>query len=220
MDCFNAMNKRELQFLRRWGMLRWLYSGLLRVLARVSDFTLCHIFIRPIYPQSSDKQVNSRFSFRLLTADEIHLHADNPALEIDHDFIARALALGDNCSGAFDKDKLIAYSWRAYSATPHTDDIFINFASRYRYGYKAFTLPEYRGQQILQQLHRYTDYLTRNGRQQQLSCINTHNFPSIHYIHNCGGKTSGMAGYLSLFGKTFFFRSPTAKRIGFYFSKA
>ena len=59
-----------------------------------------------------------------------------------------SLDRGNICAAAFDRDRMVAYVWRSFSTAPHTDGLWVTFERPYRYGYKAFTAPAYRGQHL------------------------------------------------------------------------
>jgi len=62
------------------------------------------------------------------------------------DFVAEALAKGDECFGILDGQTLAAYSW--YSTKPtriRPPDLFLRIDGHYIYMYKGFTVTEGNG---------------------------------------------------------------------------
>ena len=130
--------------------------------------------------------------------------------------IESALANGDLCFAAFDKDQMVAFTWRCYSRTLHEPEIWATTEKPFRYGYKAYTLPEYRGQHILNP--QFTDHICQSkGYEYATGFIETHNYSSIKSAKRHGNRVVGYAGYLTIFGRVIPFRSPGAKRFGFAF---
>jgi GNAT superfamily N-acetyltransferase len=194
---------------RPWGSIMrrirpWLY--------------LAHVTTRPLYeiPRLLPPE---GIEVRYPTREELHDAADRGDMMLDKQRVDDSLARGDLCSVAFDGKKLIGYAWNAFRTAPHVDDIWIEFQAPYRYGYKSFVLPEYRGRRISNGTAPHSDADSiRQGFTHAISFVETHNYKSIRA--NCrhpGRRFEGIAGYFRLFGKVFPFRSPPVKRLGFRF---
>lgn len=136
--------------------------------------------------------------------------------QLNEEEIHRVFDQGDVCLGAFDGDRLVAFTFRCYSKAQHEPGIYIHVNKPYRYGYKAFTHPEYRGQRLFDAS--IADPICRSkGFNQSLGFIETHNYSSMKRSRRNGNRIVGMAGYFKLFGKVFAFRSSGAKQFGFAF---
>jgi RimJ/RimL family protein N-acetyltransferase len=69
-------------------------------------------------------------------------------LDMDHRFVAAALARGDRCFGTLSGDTVTSYAWYSTRATPIGDGLWLEFAEEHAYMYKAFTVPEHRGRRL------------------------------------------------------------------------
>ncbi len=139
--------------------------------------------------------------------------------EISADFAEVAMARGDHCAAAFDGDRMISYAWRTYACAPfHADrhcDVWLEIAPPFRYGYKALTLPEFRGLRLQDQLIGVSDELClRRGLTHALGCVETHNFSSLRADKKRGTVLSGYVVLFHIAGKTFLWRSPGARAQG------
>lgn len=133
--------------------------------------------------------------------------------------VEAALTRGDLCAAAFDGERIVAYTWRAFHTAPHAHDLCLRFRTPYRYGYKAFTLPACRGMHLQTFLAPVTDAICiERGRDHGIGFIETHNFPSITMSRRNGHRHAGYIGYLRVFGRPLCFRSPAAVRLGFGFA--
>ncbi|MGH8222738.1 MAG: hypothetical protein ACREQZ_07170 [Woeseiaceae bacterium] len=81
---------------------------------------------------------------------ELGTHAADSAYELDTRVVDEAKARGDCCVGVFAGPKLVSYSFNSRLAT-HIDPEFVfRFPEGWVYHFKAFTLPEWRGQRLHQ----------------------------------------------------------------------
>jgi hypothetical protein len=138
---------------------------------------------------------------------------------LDRDWVDEALARGDLVAAAFDGVEMIGYMWSSYSAAPHIEGIWIEFCAPYRYGYKSFVHPDYRGRRISNRVSAYSDADSlRRGFTHAISVVKTQNYKSIRANQRHPGREYvGLAGYLCLFGRVLPFRSPAVKKLGFRF---
>ena len=134
--------------------------------------------------------------------------------------IEDSLARGEICAGATLDGKLVAYTWRAFSATPHDPkyNIWADFNAAAVIGRYSFTLPAYRGKHIMPSLLAFADNCCLDkGATLLIAYIETDNYPSMRCAVKVGNHVVGYAGYIYLFGKLFRFRTPGAKEHGFLF---
>lgn len=201
--------KREIE---RFGYWRTAYRILLDKLSPVLQL----YFINSRY-LGSGKPEDTPARVGWATPAELETATAYMGENLTNAFVEKALARGDKCLAAFMDGKMVSFVWRAYGSAPHTNGIWVRFGSAYRYGYKAYTLPEFRGRHILDP--KYSDqYDLEHGIHQSVGFIATHNFSSLERERRIADfAMTGVAGYLSVFGKTLFFRSPSVKKIGFEF---
>ena len=200
---------------QRWGLGRALWAV---AIARVRRWLfLAHVTIRPL---RTDPSSESPATLRIATREDLLTAcADFPG-QLDEAFIEHALTRGDYCLAAFVEDdgrqRMVAFVWRSMLATPHTADVWVEFASNHRYGYKAYTHPDYRGQRLLSA--NASDLVCRSrGAVAAAGFVETHNYPSITRSVREGNVLVGFAGYLSIGPWILPFRTPGAKKQGFKF---
>lgn len=144
--------------------------------------------------------------------------ATDPRLDMDEAFVQDAFAKGDACVAVFDRTTLVSYEWMAFTPTHHDQGVFVDFGPRYRYLYKAFTLPEFRGRHAIRLFKGSSDaYCLRRGRVATIAYIAIDNHSSIRYAMGVGNRRIGFAGYLKL-GSVFIpFRTAGVRAEGFRF---
>lgn len=130
-----------------------------------------------------------------------------------------SLARGDICTASYSDGEMIGYAWSAYTMAPHIDEIWIEFQPPYRYGYKSFVHPDYRGKRVSNGMAAFSDADSiRKGFTHAISFVETHNYKSIRSNRRHPGREFiGFAGYLNLFGRIIPFRTPAVKNLGFRF---
>ena len=134
------------------------------------------------------------------------------------DFVEGALARGDIAFGAFDRGRLVCYTWRALGATPDVEDVWVTFGAPYHYGYKAFTRPSHRGRRLLVAVSFFSDsYLLERGHAKRLTFTGICNFASLASQKAAGSRKIGIAGYIRLFGVFIPYRTSAVKAVGFAF---
>ena len=201
--------------LRRWGLLRSLYRRLMRRLAPFLHLSFA--MARPL-GRNEARQTHAGCSLRVATRADLLRATANPALQMTPAFVDYALSRGDICTAAFDGDDIVAYVWRAFVPTRHKDDVWLTFEPPYRYGYKALTLPAWRGRHLQEMLGPVADRLCiERGHTHAIGFIETHNYASITSAKRLGDEAIGVIGYLRIAGRVFPFRSPGARRAGFGF---
>jgi hypothetical protein len=156
---------------------------------------------------------------RVATREELLAASADPALDLPREFLELALGKGDFCVAAFVGDRIVAYTWRAVSPTPHCPGLWVAFdRPGQRYGYKSLTRPEYRGQHLLAAVSVFADpLLVARGYPEAISFVESDNFASLHGNLRHGNRQVGYAGFLAWRGRHYPFRSPGAKRYGFRF---
>lgn len=200
----------------RWGFLRALHIRVMSSLKRW--LTVCRIHTRPLDRTTGMPDLAEGCSVRIATRDELVRAALDPVMGLRTASIDAALDRGDICAAVFDRDRMVAYVWRSFSTAPHADGLWVTFERPYRYGYKAFTRPEYRGQHLQDALSFLTERLgVERGYTEGLSFVETHNYASVAQDLRRGNRVVGWAGYIKLFGRVYPFRTPGARRHTFRF---
>jgi len=211
------MLSNKIKFLRRWGLVRFLYALLLRICRKFLTFNISAIFCRSLARTISGTSNPEGCQFSILSEQELLDFSHDPALRLDDTGIKAAFARGEICVGATLDDKLVAYEWRAFSAIRHRN-MWVDFNADAVYGYDSFTLPAYRGKHIMPSLWAFSDkYLSDKGKTLRIAYVDTDNYPSLRAGMRVGGRVVGYAGFIYLFGKLFSFRTPGAKEYGFRF---
>ena len=205
------------EHINRWGIWWSLYEFLMMRLQRHCGLVFCAVITRPLKTSVPPLPENSGREYRFLSEPELIKFAKNSELQLNLSVVKAALAKGDTCTGAINNGRLIAYLWRAYSPTKHTDGLWIDFGPLARYSYDSFTLPQHRGQRVLHTLSMSTEALDQRGREKSIAFIETHNYSSIKSAKFTGNTIVGYAGYWHLFGKYYTFHSNGAKKEGFRF---
>lgn len=155
---------------------------------------------------------------RILAEEEVLRFAEDPGLELRAEWVRRASAEGGVCLGALESGRLIAYNWLAYADTPYKPGVYIELHHLYRYSYKTFVRPEYRGRRIAQALHVLADHPgLRGGKRFALNLVEIDNTPSLCALERAGSRRVGYAGFARCFGGLLTFRSPAVRRAGIRF---
>lgn len=209
---FSAEFMKEVE---RWGWRLAIYSVLMSTVRR--RFVLCALVTRPLTGNAEDA-ASGPAEHRFVTKSELiefaqHLpdHLKHWALEQDPDEF-------NKCWGAFLDGKLVAMTWRAYQHVPAGDGLMAGFQTPYRYGLKAYTLPEYRGKHLLVS-NSCDPHCRAKGYTHAISFIETHNFPSRRRQRRRGSSHAGYAGYFKIGNSVVPFRTPLARKHTFRFYK-
>jgi hypothetical protein len=100
--------------------------------------------------------VDDRYSFRFLTAEEVRGHGLDPANELSSSFADRMLCGRDLCYAALRDENLVGYAWLALGSieaeqnrgrSPHSG-VAASFGADAAFVYKAFTRLEARGRHL------------------------------------------------------------------------
>jgi hypothetical protein len=132
------------------------------------------------------------------------------------EFVAEALAKGDECLGILDGPTLAAYSW--YSSRPTRtmpQELFIHFDNRYIYMYKGFTRERYRGQRLhaIGKTLALQTYMAR-GLRGMISLVDFRNRDSLQSAKRMGARVVGSFYILGVFGHFLIYRDRGSRRFG------
>ena len=83
---------------------------------------------------------------REIQLQELECYARDSAYDVSERFLAAAKARGDCCVGVFAGGRLVSYSFNSGIATDIDSGFRYEFPGGWVYHFKAFTLPEWRGQ--------------------------------------------------------------------------
>jgi len=213
---------RQLSFHERWGLTAAALKVLLTALRRYLGIHLYGIYAREMEMPSATVPAMPGFIFRMFelsAAEDLIARSTREELGMSAEFIRSALAKGDVCDAVIRDGEVVSYSWSAFTPTRDDGGVFVGFGNRYRYGYKAYTLPAYRGQHLQRVNKPMRDRycLETRGRTHTIAFISIDNRPSIRMTTSLGYQRAGLAGYISL-GPLFIpFRTGGARAQGFYF---
>ncbi len=169
---------------------------------------LSRVHVREMQSEAVPTELENGVSIRSATREDLIRAAREMPKQLDLEFVEDALARGDICLAAFHDETMVAFIWRSFTRVPHADGLWVEVEWPYRYGYKAYTKPEFRGQGLSGWLARLGDAVCLGkGFKYGVGFVETHNYPSIKADLRVGGRKVGYAGYLKLFGKAYPFRT-------------
>jgi len=199
----------------RWGLRRTAYKRLM--LAVRARLVFCGVYVRPLVEGPAPPPPEG-IEVRVARRSELLAAAEAGGMELSVEFVRSALARGDICVAAFRDGRMIAQVWRSLTCAPHVEGLWVRFRRPYRYGYKAYTHPEFRGCHLQVPVSRFLDdYFIARGFTHNIGFIETHNYASIASEERRGGRRAGWAGYFRMFGRALPFRSREARERGFGF---
>jgi hypothetical protein len=174
---------------------------------------ICRVRIRALAPDPPDYQTDQRFTLRQATRDDLYKASRDMPDQLSAEFIDASLCRGDVCTAAFDGLEMVAFSWFSFSCAPGQDGTWVDFDKPYRYIYKSYTRPDYRGMRLQPPLLFLLDgaHLDR-GYTHTIAYVESHNYASIATGVAAGAKWVGYAGYVRCFGRVFPFRTRGTKR--------
>jgi GNAT superfamily N-acetyltransferase len=202
---------------RRWGGVRFLY-GHLATLLRSLGVRIVLVLRRPLHGAPPTHRAEFDVETRIVEWDELFRCSRDPDLDLSEEFLRDARSRDELCVGAFHDGRLVAYAWRAVRPTPAVDGMWVRFDPPNRYGYKAFTLPEYRGRGLHSVLAPVADELHKKlGYTHAVSYIEADNYASIRSARRHGAIPTGYAATIVRMGRKWGFSTRGAKRLGFAF---
>jgi len=211
----------DLSYRQRWGLVSTIRHKLVGRLDQMAGFHLYGIYCRPIAPRALPEPVVPGFCARLFhrgDEQELLACAMRPELELNPDFVHTALGKGDVCAAVLQDGKIVSFNWSAFTPTRVRDDVHVAFDDRCRYGYFAFTLPEYRGRHLLRMVSWRRDrHSLEQGRTFSIAYVSIDNQSSMRMTAALGSRRVGFAGYLKR-GSVFLpFRTDRVREHGFRF---
>jgi hypothetical protein len=161
-------------------------------------------------------QCPPQYTAQFLSPAMIRDFAKDPDCDMTQEFVAEALAKGDECFGILDGPTLVAYAW--YSSKPTRTiprELFVHFDARYMYVYKAFTRERYRGKRLraIGKTIALQTYLAR-GLRGMVSLVEVQNVPSLHSARRVEDRVVGLFYVLGVFGHFWIHRTQGCRRFG------
>jgi hypothetical protein len=144
------------------------------------------------------------FTSGYLDREDCRKLAADPIYQMPDSFVDQAFAAGDTCYGFLRNGVLAGYGWHSNTPPPHDDRLMLHYSGVYLYGYKAFTLPEFRGQQLFAYgtMAVLKDHVER-GYTGIIGMVEAQNYNSLRSLDRMGFKTFGTIFVVRLFGRYF-----------------
>ena len=181
------MLNRLAQNWRRYGVMASLDLLFDRLVYRVLGIEVVQVVWLDVADLRQAPRKDSRFTFRSLSADEVHKFAADPANQFP-DRAAQRAASGHNlCFAALDGNRLAAYGWYAL-ASPEAKHVYPTDVA---YVSEGRTLPDYRGDR----LHGATMGL---ALQQLADRGVTKLLASVHWTNTASLRSCTRIGYVCL----------------------
>ena len=208
--------------IKQWGALCRIRAAIAWRLRAVLGLHLYGIYTRALSePDAEPPDERLGYSHRIFEPTDVDIllaSAGNPRLSLGTEIVRAAFAKGDACSAVFFNGELISYKWIAFTPTHDAHGVYVDFSAKHRYGYKAFTLPEFRGRHVIRLFTAAVDrYCVRRGRVSKISFIAIENDSSMRFSLGTGNKRIGFAGYLKLGSLFIPFRTSRVRAEGFKF---
>ena len=170
---------------------------------------LCIVQTRINQPYQRTPDFPPDIDIRLATRAELLAASAQLPEQMPAGFVKAALKRGDICAAAFADNSIISLQWASFSIAPDDDRVWVSVEPPYRYGYKGYTSPDYRGRRIAPEVMRYCDaQCLARGFTHTLVYVGPGNYASRANLARLGNRDIGYAGYVHCFGRYLTFRSP------------
>lgn len=198
------MSKKNLKIISEKGF----FSVLLKVISYINKY-ICGIVITTIYETNLEKSVPNivsdlNLSFRKATKKDIDsMDAEHYDYDLkEKQFFKEQLAKSSICILAIHNGEIIGYEWVMNNNQMELSEFnIINMSKKRVYGYKAFTLKEYRGKRVQNALNIYlSNMLKKAGIKFLVGTIDINNKPMIKSIEREGHKRIGYIIKFRFFG--------------------
>ena len=213
--------RKEPTYRERWGLVAAVHAAFFRCLRHRLGLRVYGIYARPLAPPKGLDHAMPSFSYRLFEqgeAEALIARAKRHELDLPEIFVRNALAKGDVCDAILHDDAVVSYGWSAFSPTHDSEGVYVGFGEKYRYGYKSFTLPEFRGRHLPRVFKPLRDgYCIARGCTHTVAFVAVDNRSSIRATLAQSYRRIGFAGYLKRGPIFWSFRTPGVRRCGFDF---
>jgi hypothetical protein len=205
--------------LRRHGAAATAYEAAVKALGAVARFKI----LRGVFVDRPD-QAFLECPYQPILLDEAALRrfAQDPANELSQEFIDEATVRGDQCYAICDGERLAAYGWYAFGATPiGLPGVLLHYRSGYVYMYKGFTHSDYRGKRLhaIGMTHALRHYLSK-GYKGIVSYVESINFDSLKSCFRMGYSVFGTVYVVRAFGRYYGFSTPGCRQYAFRVERA
>lgn len=157
----------------------------------------------------------------LLSDEDLIAASQIPDLDLSPGFVAGAIAREDVAVGSFKNGELACYVFATTEAAPHDRDFWVRVKPPYRYTYKAFTLPAYRGQGLssyVNNLPKRNKAFERRGCTKAIFFVAAWNLSSLKFLSKIeGAPWLGFALTAKVFGRRVALRTARVRKTGFEF---
>jgi len=213
--------RKEPTYRERWGLVAAAHAAFFHCLRRWLGLRVYGIYARPLTPPRGSDPAVPGFSYRLFEQDEAEAliaRVKRPELDLPETFVRHALDKGDVCDAILHDDEVVSYGWSAFTPTHDAEGVYVGFGEKDRYGYKAFTLPEYRGRHLPRVFKPLRDrHCIARGCTHTVAFVAVDNRSSIRATLAQSYRRIGFAGYLKRGPFFWSFRTPGVRRRGFRF---
>jgi ribosomal protein S18 acetylase RimI-like enzyme len=153
---------------------------------------------------------------KVLTSREVYLTAARTPEMFDAEFAQQALERGDECLAMMEGERAVSINWHTTQPTAVKDGFFIRFGKGMVYGYKGYTLAEYRGRHLAGQLIQFAmeHYLRDRGVAGLVAYCEANNFAQRRN-YSRSGTLFGFLVVFRFFGRYFTYTSPGCRACGF-----
>lgn len=199
---------------RRHGAAATAYEAVVKALGSVADFKI----LRGVSVDRPDAAfLECPYQPMLLDEAALRRFAQDPANEMSLEFIDEATARGDQCYAICDGDRLAAYGWYAFGATPiGIPGMLLHYSPGYVYMYKGFTHTDYRGQRLhaIGMTRALQHYLSKDY-EGIVSYVESINFDSLKSCFRMGYSVFGTVYVVNVFGRYVSFSTPGCRQYAF-----
>ena len=201
--------------------IRFVARNLRRIgvhLVVVNTRSLSHSLLSPNLPNG--------ISIRRATLDDCLLACRDPEMGLQDTFVYWAFEQGAMCHAAFEETnsgsnlntRMVSYAWRTQHHAPHTSNIRVHIGATHSYGFKAFTLPAFRGLGIYPAIAvAECTTCAGEGVTTGISFTDLHNSASLQADRKFGNRILGLAGYIQVGSRVYTFHDAAVKRTEFRF---
>ena len=205
----------------------WKDAVVSRLVSRLGKHLGVHIYRigeRPFeaYPKKWVSPSGTRVA--LLSEEELRHATQDPDLDMSLDFVKGAISRKDVAVGAFKGDQLACYIFATTELAPHDEDFWVRVKPPYRYTYKGFTLPEYRGEGLsdyVNNLPERNEVFGSRGCTKAIFFVAASNLPSLKFISKLqDAPWIGLAVTAKIFKRRVSFYTPRVRDAGFEFVAA
>jgi hypothetical protein len=201
--------------IQRHGLAKAISARLYDRLERWFGLHIWSVQTRPLQTDYDLPEDHARrFTFKQLGIEEALIASRDPALDLTPEFLREAFARGDFCTGAYEGEHLVAYSWRTTKCAPVAGTLWLRLEKENcQYVYKTLVLPSHRGNRLKTSAGRVHDYeFVERGVTRNVSYIALSNLESLKSsFRDPDRRRLGYAGFLKCRGRYFPFRTAGVK---------